>query len=249
MTTPTTSFLGMSFHMLNINQVVDWLIDRRADAPFEYVVTPNVDHIVKLDTMPAAAEAKQAYDAAMWRLCDSRVLAKLAAMRDIDLTVVPGSDLTMHLFRRVIESGNRICLIGGDAEMGATLRERFPEIELLHHIPPMGMLRKPAAMDAAVQFVVDARARFTFLAVSLPQQEILGLRIKQRGDAIGTGFCIGASIEFLTGKKARAPLWMRRKGLEWLHRLASEPRRLWRRYLVEGPKIFLIYARWTPPRS
>ena len=82
------------------------------------------------------------------------------------------------------------------------------------------------------------------LAVAMPQQEILALRVAQAGGAVGVGLCIGASLDFLTGRKARAPLWMRKASLEWLHRLLSEPKRLWRRYLVEGPRIFLLTMKW-----
>ena len=55
--------------------------------------------------------------------------------------------------------------------------------------------------------------------------------------------CVGASIDFLTGKQKRAPRAMQRTGLEWPHRLASDPSRMWRRYLVRGPGIFRLAAR------
>jgi exopolysaccharide biosynthesis WecB/TagA/CpsF family protein len=56
--------------------------------------------------------------------------------------------------------------------------------------------------------------------------------------------CIGASIDFLTGKQRRAPVWVQKAGLEWLHRLLSDPRRLASRYLIECPRIFyLIWSR------
>jgi len=81
----------------------------------------------------------------------------------------------------------------------------------------------------------------------MPQQEILALRVAQAGGAVGVGLCIGASLDFLTGRKARAPLWMQKASLEWLHRLLSEPGRLWRRYLIEGPRIFRLTMRWRKP--
>ena len=83
-----------------------------------------------------------------------------------------------------------------------------------------------------------------FFAIGAPQSEIVFAEILERGQARGVALCIGASLEFLTGAKTRAPLWMQRAGLEWLFRLGTEPRRLWRRYLVEGPKIFGIWRRW-----
>ena len=127
------------------------------------------------------------------------------------------------------------------------LRTLRPDLDILQHVPPMGMLKKTEAMSEAEAFVRDARARFTLLAVAMPQQEILALRVAKAGRAVGIGLCVGASLDFLTGRKSRAPLWMQKASLEWLHRLLSEPRRLWRRYLIEGPRIFLLTMRWGKP--
>jgi exopolysaccharide biosynthesis WecB/TagA/CpsF family protein len=244
MTASRTSFLGIDFDRLDMAATARWLAERPADAPFAYAVTPNVDHVVTLDRTPREAELSQAYHHAALRLCDSRIVAKLARLRGIALPVVAGSDLTAMLFEAIVKAGDRLCLIGGDREMLTDLRALRPDLDIVQHIPPMGMLRKPEAMAAAAAFVATAKARFTLLAVAMPQQEILALRVAQAGDATGTGLCIGASLDFLTGRKARAPQWMRQASLEWLHRLGSEPRRLWRRYLVEGPRIFLLAIRW-----
>jgi exopolysaccharide biosynthesis WecB/TagA/CpsF family protein len=244
MTPSQTSFLGIDFDLLDMDETERWLADRPANAPFAFIVTPNVDHVVKLDRTPRDAEIWQAYGNAALRLCDSRIVAKLGRLCGVDLSVVPGSDLTAHLVTRIARAGDRLCLIGGDAAMLDDLRALRPDLDIVQHVPPMGMLRKPEAMAAAEAFVRDARARFTLLAVAMPQQEILALRVAQAGGAVGVGLCIGASLDFLTGRKARAPLWMRKASLEWLHRLLSEPRRLWRRYLIEGPRIFLLTMRW-----
>lgn len=237
-------FLGVDFDPLDMAAAERWVGERPADAPFAFVVTPNVDHVVKLDRTPRGAEIWQAYKAAALRLCDSRIVAKLGRLHGVDLPVVPGSDLTASVFTRIAAAGDRLCLVGGDAAMLDDLRAIRPDLDIVQHVPPMGMLRKPEAMAAAAAFVRDARARFTMFAVAMPQQEILALRVAQAGGAVGVGLCIGASLDFLTGRKARAPLWMRKASLEWLHRLLSEPRRLWRRYLVEGPRIFLLAMRW-----
>lgn len=247
MTPRQTSFLGIDFDLLDLGQTEQWLAARPADAAFGYIVTPNVDHVVKLDATPRESEIWRAYDGAALRLCDSRIVAKLARTKGIELPVVAGSDLTAHLFGHIVRDGDRICLIGGDAAMLADLQARYPALTIVQHIPPMGMLKKPDAMASATAFVVEAKARFTLIAVAMPQQEILALRVTEAGGGTGVGLCIGASLEFLTGRKARAPLWMRKASLEWLHRLASEPKRLWRRYLVEGPRIFLLTMRWRKP--
>jgi N-acetylglucosaminyldiphosphoundecaprenol N-acetyl-beta-D-mannosaminyltransferase len=248
MTDRTASYLGIDFDLLDMRQVTDWLRARSPSDPFAYIVTPNVDHVVKLEATARDAEIWRAYDGAAMRLCDSRIVAKLAKMQGIVLPVVPGSDLTAILFDTVLKKGDRVCLIGGDAAMLADLKARWPAIDIRQHVPPMGMLRNPQAMGEAEAFVIETQARFTLLAVAMPQQEILGRRVAERGGAVGVGLCIGASLDFLTGRKARAPLWMRKASLEWLHRLLSEPKRLWRRYLVEGPRVFLLAARWRKTR-
>jgi exopolysaccharide biosynthesis WecB/TagA/CpsF family protein len=65
---------------------------------------------------------------------------------------------------------------------------------------------------------------------------------------VGIGLCVGASMDFLSGSRKRAPQWMQQARLEWLFRLLDEPQKLWRRYLVEGPKIFRIWLAWRKAR-
>jgi exopolysaccharide biosynthesis WecB/TagA/CpsF family protein len=104
----------------------------------------------------------------------------------------------------------------------------------------MGFIHDEAAIQAAVGFVQAHPARFVFLCVGSPQQERLAARIQATGGATGVGLCLGAALEFVTGAKRRAPAWMQRAHLEWLHRLGSEPRRLWRRYLLEAPRLLRV---------
>src|SRR5881628_3239252 len=100
----------------------------------------------------------------------------------------------------------------------------------------MGLKHKPAARDAAAEFIASADARFIFLAVGSPQQEMVAHEVSSIEGATGIALCIGAGLEFVTGEQKRAPKTMQLLGLEWAHRLLSNPRRLWRRYLVDGIK-------------
>ncbi|WP_380879028.1 WecB/TagA/CpsF family glycosyl transferase [Sphingomonas sp. DBB INV C78] len=237
---PELPYLDVAFDRRDTEAVVGTIAARPAEAPFAYVVTPNVDHLIRLHGDKRDERLAKAYARAATRLCDSRVLARLAALQGIHLPVTPGSDLTARLLQDVVKPGDRIAIVGGDVETLALLRDRLPGVEIVQHIPPMGMRTNVTAMAEAAAFVAQARARFTFLAVGSPQQEYLALTIAERGDATGIALCIGASIDFLTGRAVRAPRWMQKAGIEWAHRLASEPKRLWRRYLVEGPRIFRI---------
>lgn len=240
-----TDFLDIPFDTLTMEQVLGLVAQRSADAPFEFVVTPNVDHVIKLvDRERGSPELRDAYGHAALRLCDSRVLARIARLRGVTLTLVPGSDLTARLFAEVIRPGDRIAIVGSSEESLDLLRHRYPGVAFEQHIPPMGLRRNHAAIEEAADFVRRCAARFTFLAVGAPQQEMIAAQVVQKGGATGLGLCIGASVDFVTGMDQRAPGLVQRMGLEWAHRLLSDPRRLWRRYLVEGPRIFAIAARW-----
>ena len=138
----------------------------------------------------------------------------------------------------------RIAVVGGDEALMHALLSRYPRYNWLAHHPPMGVRTNPLARRAIVDFVAASDADLVLLAIGAPQSEMICHEIKHHGGARGTALCIGASLEFLAGTKTRAPRFMQQLGLEWLYRLLSEPRRLWRRYLVVGPRIFMIWWRW-----
>jgi len=209
---------------------------------FGYVVTPNVDHLVRLHE---DENFRSIHADASYVLLDSRFAAYLLrVLRGVRLPVCTGSDLTAALFDRVVKPTDRIVLIGSSAEQARMLEARFGLRELRHHNPPMGFIRDPAAIEACLRFIEAASPfRFCLIAVGTPQGESLAQRVKARGVARGLALCIGASIDFITGAQIRAPLWMRRLGLEWLFRLSRDPRRLARRYLIRSPRFFAYQRR------
>ena len=228
--------LGVEFAGLGPDDVLDRLAARPAASPFAYVVTPNTDHLIRLSVKP---ELGPLYEAAALRLLDSRVVARLARLFDLPAPpVVTGSDLTEALFERaVVPAEDTVAILGGSEETAAALRNRYGLARLAHHNPPMGFDRDPAALEAAIRFLEDHPARFAFLAVGSPRQEIVAEALVRRGKATGVGLCIGASLLFLTGAERRAPGVVQGAGLEWAWRLAQDPRRLARRYLVDSPQI------------
>jgi len=237
-----TQLLGLDFDELDLAEVAAALAARPADAPFAYLVTPNADHLVRLHRDPAFYGPL--YRSADWRLLDSRVVARIAGMLGLHAPpVVPGSDLTARLFSSVIEPDDRIAVLGGSADTVAALRARFGLRRLLHHAPPMGFDRDPQAFAEAIAFLEDSAARFTFLAVGSPRQELVARALAARGTARGTALCIGASLLFLSGEERRAPRLVQAAGCEWAWRLAQDPRRMARRYLVEDPIILRLLWR------
>ena len=236
-TTVGLHFLGLRFDTGSIEEAVCGIV-AEAREDFKYVVTPNVHHIVKLYDNPATMQPL--YERA-WRVfCDSRVLSRLARFSGRALPVITGSDLTARLIARAAELRLTIAIIGPTVAACAALIEKYPGLNVVVHTPPIGFIKSKHEIRRCVEFVVKNQAPLTFLAVGMPQQEIVASHIADHPQARGVGLCIGASIDYLTGKQQRAPVWMQKAGMEWLHRLLCDPRRLASRYLVECPRIFYL---------
>lgn len=209
---------------------------------YGFVVTPNVDHVIRHHQ---DSQFRGLYSQATYVLLDSRFLARTVGLvkRQV-LRVCLGSDLTTAMLSSIIAPSDKVVLVGCTAQQAQILRDRYG-LQALHHIdPPMNLIRDPNAVEACLcEIEALAPFRFCFLAVGSPQQELIAHKLKERGKARGLALCIGAAINFLTGVERRAPRWMQGAGLEWLYRLSVNPRRLWKRYLIRGPKIFLLLWR------
>jgi exopolysaccharide biosynthesis WecB/TagA/CpsF family protein len=206
---------------------------------FGYVVTPNVDHLIRLHEDP---NFRRLYEQASYVLLDSRFLALcLRVTRGLRLPVCTGSDLTSYLLGGATRHDDELVLIGGTPAQAERLRQLRGLCALHHHNPPMGFINDPVALETCLQFIeAHSPFRYCLLAVGAPQQEQVAGMLKARGRARGLALCVGASINFITGEERRAPAWMQRAGLEWLFRLKQSPRRLARRYLVRGPQVFAL---------
>jgi len=235
--------LGIQFDQLDLVAACDACAARDPALPFAYVVTPHAVHVVQSyrgDPMFLAG-----IDAAWMVLCDSRVVRNLVRLLfGARLALAPGSDLTVRLLEHVIRPDDAITVIGGTQEVAERLRARFGLRHLTLHAPPFGFINNRAEVDACISFVRDHPARFVFLACGAPQSEFLGARLVASGQATGVGLCIGVSLLFATGQASRAPLLMQRLSLEWLHRLAMEPRRMTRRLLTGQLPLLWVALRY-----
>ena len=212
----------------------------REHEPFRYLVTPNVDHMLRVSAVPDVATI---YRDAWLCINDSRVLNR---PRGPDGTRPPrdAGDRTSspHLLDHpALDRSTSILIVGGGEGLAEAVARRCGLTQVRQIRPPMGLRENPVALAETVAAIEGVGARFVFLAVGSPQQEMIAAAIARRGQARGVGLCIGAGLEFLVGARRRAPAPMRAAGLEWLFRLACEPGRLGRRYLVDGPRIMRIF--------
>ncbi|KGJ90201.1 WecB/TagA/CpsF family glycosyltransferase [Thalassotalea sp. ND16A] len=204
------------------------------------IVTPNVDHVVRF---AKDQEFKNIYAKADVTVNDSRILKILSRLcRKPIKNLIPGSDLTKLLFDELKGSPQPVCIIGCDSAVIAKLREKYPKIKIDHYNPPMGFIHSENEVDKCIEYCSKSNATIFFLAVGSPRQEILAQKLKAL-NLNACYFCIGASILFLTGDEKRAPKFMQKLALEWLFRLLQSPKRLAKRYLVDGIKIFPIFIK------
>jgi N-acetylglucosaminyldiphosphoundecaprenol N-acetyl-beta-D-mannosaminyltransferase len=218
-----------------VEQLLAWVT--RSDRRCHYVVTPNVDHAVMFQEH---AGLRAAYADASLVLADGfPVLVASRILRRGIPERVPGSDLVPALFETVntdvtTTSELRVFLLGaapGVADCAAQeIATRWPCVNVVGtYSPPLGFEKDAAENENILQRIAAAKPDVLVVGFGAPKQE-LWVHAHQNRIAAPVALCVGATIDFLAGEKPRAPVWRRRVGLEWLHRLASEPRRLAKRY-------------------
>lgn len=158
----------------------------------------------------------------------------------------PGPDFFEAAAARAVQHGTSFYLLGGGSgvveELARGLKNRHPGLRIAGlATPPFGDWSSDESARMA-QAVSVSGADVVWLGVSAPKQEVWAARwAPQIGRPV---VCVGAAFDFLSERKPRAPRWMRGGGLEWLFRLMSEPRRVWKRYLVGNVVFMWDLARW-----
>lgn len=218
---------GLKINDLNMRSIMDVIKKYNC---FSYIVTPNVQHIVELSKNDYYCSC---YKQASLTLCDSRIVQLISILLgDKIKNVVPGSDLTRYMFESFTGS-ERIMVVGPSIDDIEKLRETYSLKYLYHYQPPMGFINKKNEIEKTIEAILEVKPEYLFLAVGFPRQEILAYILKERSDFKCVAFCIGASIDFITGKQSRAPLCWQKWRLEWLYRFIHDPRRLFRRYFID----------------
>ena len=157
-------------------------------------------------------------------------------------TQVRGSDLLLHLCNEAEQQGVSIGLYGGTPEslhdFMCFLRNHYPQLKISCSIsPPFRKLTLQEENSYRLE-IQQSGCQILFVGIGCPKQEQWMAAQKGKLDCVMIG--VGAAFDFFSGRKKHAPRWMQKSGLEWLFRLASDPGRLWKRYLKHNPR-FLYY--------
>jgi N-acetylglucosaminyldiphosphoundecaprenol N-acetyl-beta-D-mannosaminyltransferase len=154
---------------------------------------------------------------------------------------VCGPDTTLLLCRRAAKAGVAVFFYGSTPEtlrdLQANLRRQAPALRIAGAISPPYRPLTPEEDERFVTEINSSGAGIVFIGLGYPRQDLFA--DAHRDCIVAVQVCVGAAFDFHAGRVRRAPRWMQRSGLEWCHRLAMEPRRLWRRYFVTNT-VFLL---------
>lgn len=209
------------------------------------VFTPNVDHLVRLQT---DKDFLQVYSSADYKLCDSKILYYASKFLGTPIKEkISGSDLFPAFYNyHKADSRIKIFLLGANCGVAKRAQEQINKkvgrnIIVAAHSPSFGFENKPDECDRIIDKINKSKATVLAVGVGSPKQEKWICKYKDKLPHIQIFLAIGATIDFEAGQIKRSPKWMSDAGLEWLYRMMSEPKRLWKRYLVDDlPFLWLI---------
>ncbi|MEN4955913.1 WecB/TagA/CpsF family glycosyltransferase [Stenotrophomonas indicatrix] len=248
--TPPRRVFGIAVDLLTLEEAAAAICEECVSTTsFKYVVTPNIDHVVNLRTN---AKFRRAYSQAAYALADGwPVVAACRMLRHSVPERVAGSDLVPAVLAHADRLGLPLAVfvlggLGDVPERAADhIRRNYPSLKVVGaYSPPIGFEKDAAQSSAIVSMINKAQANFIILGLGAPKQENW---IHDHSALLdpGVAICAGATVDFMAGNVRRAPPWMAKVGLEWLHRLTSDPRRLFGRYAKDAvvfPLMFLQEA-------
>jgi N-acetylglucosaminyldiphosphoundecaprenol N-acetyl-beta-D-mannosaminyltransferase len=238
--------MGLPFDRLDHDTLVQRFRDDVQAGRGGWICTPNLDILRQFTKSP---ESRELVMSASCRVADGLPIVWAARLAGRSLPErLPGSDFVMTLPGAAAAAGQPVFLLGGNpgvAEIAAArLRELHPGIEVAYHCPPFGFESDDEALETIRLALRRAKPGLVLVGLGFPKQERL-IRLL-RDELPGAWFAgVGISLSFIAGDQRRAPEVLQRCGLEWVHRLAQEPRRLAKRYLVLGLPFAARLLAWA----
>jgi N-acetylglucosaminyldiphosphoundecaprenol N-acetyl-beta-D-mannosaminyltransferase len=246
---PTIAIGGVAMADATEAQCVAHILGQIDHGQGGWVITVNLDILHRFQHDPRFAALCAPANLVV---ADGRPLLWVSRVQGTPLRgQVAGSNLVWNLSEAAAAAGRSLFLLGGaegTAQAAAQqLRQRYPSIHIAGvYCPAPGFERDAAAMTRLQEAVYSARPDIIYVALGCPKQEMLIQRLRDRLPA-AWWLGVGISFSYMCGQVRRAPPWMQHSGLEWLHRLCQEPRRLAHRYLVVGIPFFcklFVSALW-----
>lgn len=239
-------FLNTEVDNITMNEAVQKIEQLILNKKPSYVVTPNVDHIVKLET---DKEFQEVYKEADLILTDGMPLIWISKLKKNPIKEkVSGSDLFPEVCKLAANKGYKVFLLGaaeGVAVRAAeNLKEKYKGLNVVGtYSPSYGFENKEDEIKQIIEMINEVKPDVLAVGLGAPKQEKFLYNYRNQLN-VPVALAIGASIDFEAGNIERAPEWMQRIGLEWSYRLIKEPKRMFKRYLVDDMKIFKLVFKY-----
>lgn len=239
-------FMNTEIDNITMEEALDQiqeLIKIRANS---YVVTPNVDHIVKLEK---GGEIRSVYKNADLILCDGKPLIWISKWyRTPIVEKISGSDLFPKICELAAKEGYTMYFLGaaeGVAKKAAeNLQKRFIGLKVVGtYSPPFGFEKDEEEINKIIENITRVKPDILIVGLGAPKQELFMYHFRNELN-VPVSLGLGASLDFEAGNIKRAPKWMSNHGLEWLFRIFQDPKRLIKRYLVDDLAIIKLAVKY-----
>lgn len=211
------------------------------------VVTPNVDHLVKLQK---DKEFYDVYQQAEWIVCDSKILYIFSKLLKNPLPeAIPGSSFFTAFYEYHKNDPNcKIFLLGAAKGIAVKAMERINQkigrnIVVGAHSPSYGFEKNPEECEELIRIINKSEANVVLVGVGAPKQEKWIMKYREFMPKVDIFMGLGATIDFEAGTLKRAPKFWQQIGMEWLYRCLKEPKRLFKRYFIDDIKFFYYFGK------
>lgn len=239
-------FLNTEVDNLTMDEAVQRIEELILSKKVSYVVTPNVDHIVKLEE---DEEFQNVYKQADLILTDGMPLIWISNFKGTKIKEkVSGSDLFPKICDLAAKNGYKVFLLGAAegvaAKAAENLKNKYEGLNVVGtYSPSYGFEKKEEEIQKIIEIINEAKPDILAVGLGAPKQEKFLYNFRKVLN-VPVSLAIGASIDFEAGNVERAPKWMQKSGLEWSYRLFKEPKRMIKRYLVDDMKIFKLVFKY-----
>lgn len=239
-------FLNTEVDNLTMDEAVSKIEQLIINKKTSYVVTPNVDHIVKLEN---DIEFQSVYKNADLILTDGMPLVWISKIKKNPIKEkVSGSDLFPKVCDLASKKGYKIFLLGAAegiaAKAAINLEKKYKGLNIVGtYSPSYGFENKKEEIDNIIKIINKSKPDILAVGLGAPKQEKFIYKYRNQLN-VPVSLAIGASIDFEAGNVNRAPRWMQKSGLEWFYRLIKEPKRMFKRYLVDDLKVLPIIIKY-----
>jgi len=235
--------MGIEIDNLTPNEIIEQIFQRIQEKNPIHIVGVNVDQIVRVQNNPIS---KKIFQNASIVFVDGKPIKWMCRLLGTPIKErITGPDLMEYICQCLAQYHVRVFLLGAGpnvaAKCGDVLMKKYPGIIVSQtYSPPFGFENNPVEIASINRMLVESHSDILFVGMGSPKQDIF-IYENMHIYNIPVSISMGAAIDFIAGNVKRAPKWMIRCGLEWLHRISQNPKRLWKRYLITDMAIIPMF--------